>query len=148
MFTTSNPFDFDHALAHIQCIIDEEMNIDLERPSTSEEVLCAINEMHPTKALSLDGIHAIFFKKCWSSVGHDVTNFVQRAWRGKIDLFHVNKTNIVLPLKVKDPSSITQFCPIGLCNVLFKTLSVTMANRPKKYLPCLILEQQSAFIPK
>ena len=60
----------------------------------------------------------------------------------------VNKTNIVLLPTVKDPRSITQFCPISLCNVLFKILSKTMANRLKKYLPCLILEQQSAFILK
>ena len=77
----------------------------------------------------------------------DVVNFVKKAWHGHVSLTDVNKTRIVLVPKVKEPRSVTQYQPISLCNVLYKILAKTMANCLKDFLPAIISEQQTAFVP-
>jgi hypothetical protein len=58
----------------------------------------------------------------------------------------LNKTSIVLIPKTKTPSCVTEFCPISLCNVLYKVISKVLANRLKKVRPAIIFLTQSAFI--
>ncbi|XP_021719329.1 uncharacterized protein LOC110687001 [Chenopodium quinoa] len=60
----------------------------------------------------------------------------------------INRTNVALTLKVKNPISITQLCPIVLCIVLYKLASKSMANRLKPLLQNIVTENQSAFVPK
>jgi len=149
LFSTTNPTeeDMDHALEGVTERVSTAMNMVLNAEPTAEEVIGALREMHPTKAPGPDGLHAIFYKKCWEIVGPNVISFVKKAWNGEVDLKRVNETNIVLIPKVKDPKRLSQYRPISLCNVLYKILSKTIANRLKQFLPRLISEQQSAFVP-
>ena len=57
----------------------------------------------------------------------------------------LNHTFITLIPKVKSPEFITEFCPIALCNILYKLVSKVLANRLKKVLPHIISESQNAF---
>ena len=59
----------------------------------------------------------------------------------------LNKTNITLIPKINNPSKISEFRLISLCNVSYKIVSKFLANRLKPLLSAIIFENQSAFIP-
>ena len=79
--------------------------------------------------------------------GDEVIEMVLRVLNGLDSLEVINKTFIVLIPKAQNPTSLTQFCPISLCNVIFKIISNVHSNRLKKILPEIISQEQSAFVP-
>ena len=59
----------------------------------------------------------------------------------------INKTNVSLIPKTNQPTKMTDFRPISLCNTTYKIISKVLANRLKAILPFIISENQSAFTP-
>ena len=56
-----------------------------------------------------------------------------------------NSTFIALIPKVKQPRKVFDFCPISLCNVVYKLFSKVLVNRLKIFLAKAIPKSQSAF---
>ena len=106
----------------------DEMNMELTRGFTKEEVV------------------ALFFQKYRSIVGNNVSNLVLNVLNRGMSVSEINKTNIALLPKNKNPQKMTDFRPNSLCNVVYKLSSKTLANRLKAILPFIILENQSAFV--
>ena len=88
--------------------VDEIMNEHLTKPFTPEDVKQAAFGITDLKAPGPDGLHAIFFKRCWHLIGEEITMELLAA----IQSGHIpdwwNDTNSVLIPKVDVPESIAQ----------------------------------------
>lgn len=62
--------------------------------------------------------------------------------------FAPNHTFITLIPKKNQPSSIEEYLPSSLCNVLYKLIFIVIANRLKCVLPSVITESQNIFVPE
>ena len=78
-------------------------------------------------------------------MGDNVTNLVLNVLNGSMPIAKLNKTNIAIIPKTSNHKMMVEFQPISLCNVIYKLISKTLANRLKILLPQIITENQSAF---
>jgi hypothetical protein len=92
-----------------------------------------------------DGLPAIFFHNYWEIIGEEVTTAVLEVLNNGGDPNMYNSTHICLILKIKNPSTPSEYRLISLCNVILKIITKTIANRLKPILPNIISPNQSAF---
>lgn len=59
----------------------------------------------------------------------------------------MNGINIALIPKVKSPTSMVEFRPISLCNVLYKLVTKTLVMRLKNILPNVVSKNPRAYVP-
>ncbi|XP_062010699.1 uncharacterized protein LOC133727086 [Rosa rugosa] len=149
MFTASE-LDFeamDTTISAIQPCVSHEMNEELCRQYTREEIKCALFQMYPTKSPGPDGMPPLFFQHYWETIGEEVTEAVQNFLHTGQLFKQINFTHICLIPKVSNPATMSDLRPIALCNVIYKLCSKAIANRLKVILPGIISPFQSAFVP-
>lgn len=126
--------------------ITDVQNSKLTEEFSYEEFTIAIKQMHPDKASGPDGLNPAFFQSFWSIMGREIFDYYREWLRTKCFPGELNSTNVVLIPKKENASCLKDLLPIALCNVLYKILLKVLANRLKDVLPCIISENQSAFV--
>ncbi|XP_042944508.1 uncharacterized protein LOC122278379 [Carya illinoinensis] len=147
LFTSSNPRGIEACLNQVHPRVDREMNANLTKQFSAEEVKCAIFHMNPMGSPGPDGYPALFYQSHWDIVGADLTDAVLEILNGNGNIAAINDTFIVLIPKIRCPQTVLDFRPISLCNVVYKVVSKVLSNRLKLILPYIIAQSQSAFIP-
>jgi hypothetical protein len=137
----------EEVLSYVHSRVTPEMNIDLTRVYTEDEVWAALQAIRDLKAPSSDGVPSIFYNKFLPLLGDKVKAEVLVVLNGGQLPENWNETVIVLIPKVKNPEKLKDLRPISLCNVLYKLVSKVLANRLKNILPGIIAPSQSAFVP-
>lgn len=103
--------------------------------------------MHPTKAPGPNGMPLGFYQKHWDVVGLDVCNGIRSLLHSRCIFLKINFTHVTLIPKVKDPTEMSQLCPVSLGNVLYKIAAKVLTNILKFILSQIISPTQSAFVP-
>ena len=135
-------------LGNIMCpVITQEENTDICMIPTAEDIKRVIFEMQNLKAPGPDGLPPLFYKQYWPTVGHNVTKAVQNFFVEGKRLKEINNTLIVLIPKILNPTSVNNFRPISLCNVVYKVISKNLVTKLRPLLDKIISPCQSAFIP-
>ena len=145
LYTTSYLTCILEVLDTIPTKFTANMNQLLIQEFIREEVEAALKQMHPTKASGPDSMSAIFFQKYWGIVGNDVICMVLNVLNSNMFIVEINKTNITLVPKTKNPTKMIEFRPISLCNVVYKLISKVLANRFKIIIPQIISEIRVRF---
>ena len=119
----------------------------LSKQFVPAEIEVVIQSMSALKAPGPDGFQALFYQKNWELISSSVYKMVLDVLQGKGMPSHLNDTFLALIPKVEHPEKVSQFRPIGLCNVGYKIITKTLVNRLKPILPSLISNTQSSFVP-
>lgn len=118
----------------------------LNRFVSLAEIHDAIKQMSPFKAPSPNGFPPCFFQRYWHIIGEKISNEIQNMFATESIPSHLNSSIICLLPKGENPKTVSQFCPISLCNVLLKVITKVLANRLKSVMPKLTGRYQSSFI--
>ena len=121
--------------------------MELSRIPTPLEIRNTIWGMDSQKASGPNGLPALFYKKYWNIVGDSVVKAIINFFESGKMLNELNSTLTVLIPRIQNPTSDSQYSPISLCNVVYKTIAKLLVTRLRQILPKLISPCQSAFIP-
>lgn len=147
LFSSSQPTNIEETVNHLPRIITDEMNLELTKDISADEIFVALKYMHSSKSPGPDHFSPCFYQQFWPLVGNDVVDVVRSFLESGHKIQQLNCTNVALIPKVKSPVNMTQLRPISLCNVLYKIGSKVLANRLKSLLHQIISPFQSAFVP-
>jgi ribonuclease HI len=147
VFTSSGPLLDEDLLSLFDNCISSEENTSICEIPTEQEIFSALTEIGSTKAPGPDGFTALFYKKYWHIVKDAVLSSIWNFFRSNHLIKEQNHTFIALIPKKMGASSVHQFRPISLCNIIYKIISKILANRFKGLLHHFISPFQSAFVP-
>jgi hypothetical protein len=148
LFTSDDGDPAEAVLDKVKQKVTQPMNEALLEPFTAEEVKKALFSIGDLKAPGPDGLHTIFYKRCWPMVEEDLIAEVLQALNSAKISEGWNDIVIVLIPKNEDLKKVTEYRPISLRNVIYKVFRKLLATRLKGILPEIIGEQQSAFVPR
>ncbi|XP_075640364.1 uncharacterized protein LOC142612127 [Castanea sativa] len=138
------PSHLEHLL--LPCITEDENENLLTIPSP-EDIKATLFQMQDLKAPGPNRFPTLFYKQLWTTIGNDVIEAVTSFFRLGSMPREVNRSLIVLIPKVSNPSSVNNFRPISLCNVVYKIISKLLTSKLRPLLEKIISPTQSAFIP-
>jgi hypothetical protein len=110
------------------------------------EIHSIIKKIRSNAAPGPDGLNAAFYKASWNWVKQDLLHLVSDFYSAAILPQDINQTFFTLIPKKPNPSIPQDFRPISLCNVIYKLIAKSLADRIQPHLPNYISQAQSAFV--
>ncbi|KAK1677746.1 hypothetical protein QYE76_038594 [Lolium multiflorum] len=101
LFRSGGVVDHSAILTSVECKVTRDMNYDLLRDFSPEEVKAALDEIGDLKAPGEDGMPAVFYKHYWEDVGVKITRDVLAFLNGGAMPEDWNNTSITLIPKMK-----------------------------------------------
>ena len=113
-----------------------------------QEIYTIVKNMRSNAAPGPDGLNAAFYKSSWDWIGMDAhaLNLVSSFYQSGSLPPDINCTHIALITKVSAPKTPKDYRLISLCNVAYKIIAKSLADRIKNHLPHIIHPSQAAFV--
>jgi hypothetical protein len=147
LFTSDDSLDPNLILPLIETKVTPEMNDKLLLEFSDKEISYALFQIGPLKAPGPDGFPARFFQRNWGVLKDEIIPAVKEFFRNGVMPAGVNDATIVLIPKVDNPTKVTEFRPISLCNIIYKVIAKCLVNRLRPILEEIVSPNQSAFVP-
>lgn len=132
--------------ANLQIAMPQETSDFTNSIPDKQEIWEILKAMKKNASPGPDGFNVGFYLSAWSWIGDDVTNVVRNFYNTGIIPPQLNDTHIALIPKKLACRMPSDFRPISLCNVIYKIIAKSLANRLKVHLPDYIHPSQQAFI--
>lgn len=121
-------------------------NMELSKIPTPKEIKATTFQMQDLKAPIPDCFPTLFYKNFWPTVSDTVIQVVTSVFTDARMPSEVNNSLIVLIPKTPNPSSVNNFRPISLYNLVYKIISRLLVAKLRPLLHKIISPCQSAFI--
>ena len=109
-------------------MVSEAQNNNLIKPMTKEEVTAVVREMSSDKSPGPNGFQALFFQNFWYIVHKEVVEAVMYVLnQGSMPVGWKRTFIALIPRKI-NPSNVTDFRSISLCNAIYKVVAKILAN--------------------
>lgn len=123
MFTSNGPQDWVEVLDFVDNVVTPNINEQLIRLVTLQEVKDAVFDLGATKALGPNGFSGVFYQDQWDTVQRVIYESTTQHHTNNSLLQVMNQTHLTLIPKVKAPVNVAQYRPIALCNFSYKILT-------------------------
>ena len=150
LFTTTRDdhVNYQSVFEGFQPRVTSEINDDLVRAVSDEEIQTTIFAIGEDKAPGPDGLTGAFYQQFWPDIKGAVTQEIRDFFNTGEMGEETNHANICLIPKPEIPTSMSDFKSIALCNVSYKIMiSKILVSRLKHHLSGIVTENQTAFIP-
>lgn len=127
-------------------MIDDVAGLVIGRPVEKAELLSTLKLFTKDKSPGPDGWTVEFFLHFFPLIGKEVTASVEDSRLKSCVPASLNATYLTLIPKVDKPVVFGDFCPISLCNLMYKVISKIIAERLKPYLAMGISDEQFGFL--
>ena len=118
----------------------------MSREISIQKVKDGLWSLKPFKAPGPNGLHTGFFQAYWNIVESFIFKEVREIFRSGTMPNHLNETLITLIPKCLGANNLGSFCPISLCNTIYKVVTKMIVKGLRPYLPNLISPLQTAFV--
>lgn len=99
----------------------------------------------PDKAPGPDGMNARFLQTYWQELKPSIETEIKKFFQIGHMPPYIAKSNMILIPKIENPTQVTDYRPISICNVSYKIISKIIATRMKPIIQSLIHHNQAAF---
>jgi hypothetical protein len=111
-----------------------------------QEIHSLLKQVRRDASPGPDGLNVAFYREAWPWIAQDVMHNITHFYNTGELPNHINHTYIVMIPKKQSCSIPQDYRPISLCNVFYKIVAKSLAEKVKHHLPHLILHAQHAFV--